>query len=150
MRRPVHIVIKYTSCDTVVFHYIQFSKFHTHTTGMTHFLEYQEYFLWGEGGRWVKGGRCVGLTTLLPSCADCLEIWEPQPPGTLRVCPGLYRDSFTSLPLPEGPSQQETFQPSTLAVIICVVTLTALPHPLFSSLSLSLSYSLMGKSRRTP
>jgi len=35
---------------------------------------------------WGKGGRCVGLTTLLPSCADCLEIWEPQPPGTLRVC----------------------------------------------------------------
>jgi hypothetical protein len=24
----------------------------------------------------------VGLTTLPPSCADCLEIWEPQPPGT--------------------------------------------------------------------
>jgi len=23
-------VIKYTSCDTVVFDYIQFSKFHTH------------------------------------------------------------------------------------------------------------------------
>ena len=38
------------------------------------------------GGKW---GRCVGLTTLPPSCADCLEIWEPQPPGTLRVCPGL-------------------------------------------------------------
>ena len=36
-----------------------------------------------------KGGRCVGLTTLPPSCADCLEIWEPQPPGTLRACPGL-------------------------------------------------------------
>ena len=28
-----------------------------------------------------KDGRCVGLTTLPPSCADCLEIWEPQPPG---------------------------------------------------------------------
>ena len=27
-----------------------------------------------------KGGRCVGLTTLPPSCADCLEIWEPQTP----------------------------------------------------------------------
>jgi hypothetical protein len=40
--------------------------------------------LWGG-----KGGRCVGLTTLPPSCADCLEIWEPQPPGTLRACPGL-------------------------------------------------------------
>ena len=36
-----------------------------------------------------KGGRCVGLTTLPPSCADCLEIWEPQPPGTLRACRGL-------------------------------------------------------------
>jgi len=36
-----------------------------------------------------KGGRCVGLTTLPPSCADCLENWEPQPPGTLRACPGL-------------------------------------------------------------
>jgi len=30
--------------------------------------EYQEYF------RVPKGGRCVELTTLLPSCADCLEI----------------------------------------------------------------------------
>jgi hypothetical protein len=29
--------------------------------------EYQEYFLGGG-----KGGRCVGLTTLPPSCADCL------------------------------------------------------------------------------
>jgi len=32
-----------------------------------------------------KGGRCVGLTTLPPSCAICLDIWEPQPPGTLRA-----------------------------------------------------------------
>ena len=23
--------------------------------------------------------------TLPPACADCLEIWEPQPPGTLRA-----------------------------------------------------------------
>ena len=34
-----------------------------------------------------KGGRCVELTTLPPSCADCLEILEPHPPGTLRVSP---------------------------------------------------------------
>ena len=46
--------------------------------------EYQDYFLGG------KGGRCVGLTTLSPSCADCLEIWESQPPGTLWACPGMY------------------------------------------------------------
>jgi len=37
----------------------------------------------------VKGGRCVGLTTLPPSCDDCLEIWEPEPSGALRTCPGL-------------------------------------------------------------
>ena len=32
--------------------------------------EYQEYLLGGEGS------RCIGLTTLPPSCADCHEIWE--------------------------------------------------------------------------
>jgi len=45
--------------------------------------EYREFFLVGKGGRWVR------LTILPPSCADCLEIWEPQPPGTLSACPGL-------------------------------------------------------------
>jgi len=34
----------------------------------------------------VKSGRCVGLTALPHSCADCLEIWEPQLPGNLRAC----------------------------------------------------------------
>jgi hypothetical protein len=48
--------------------------------------EYQEYFLGS------KGGRCVGLTTLPPSCADCLQVWEPQLPGILSACSGLYRD----------------------------------------------------------
>jgi len=41
------------------------------------------------GGGGGKGGRCVKLTTLEASCAECLEIWEPQPAGTLRACPGL-------------------------------------------------------------
>jgi hypothetical protein len=36
-----------------------------------------------------EDGRCVGLTTLPLSCADCLEIWEPQPPGTLIACTGI-------------------------------------------------------------
>jgi hypothetical protein len=51
--------------------------------------EYQEYSLGG------KGGRRVGLTTSPPSCADCLEIWKPQPPETLKTCSDLYRDCFT-------------------------------------------------------
>jgi len=42
-----------------------------------------KYFLWG------KGGRCIGLTSLPPACAECLEIWEPHPPATPRACPGL-------------------------------------------------------------
>jgi hypothetical protein len=53
--------------------------------------EEQEYFLED------KGGRCVRLANLPPSCANRLEIWEPQPPGTLRACPGLYRDCFAPL-----------------------------------------------------
>jgi hypothetical protein len=47
---------------------------------------------WGRGGG--KGDRCIGLTTLPPSCADRLEIWEPQLPGTLRSCPALYVNYF--------------------------------------------------------
>jgi hypothetical protein len=43
----------------------------------------QEYFLGGQGG------RCVGLTALPLSCADCFEIWETRPPGTLWACQGL-------------------------------------------------------------
>ena len=31
---------------------------------------------------WGKGGRSLGLTTLPPPCANCLEVWEPQPSGT--------------------------------------------------------------------
>jgi len=45
--------------------------------------EYQEYFLWS------KDGRCVGLTTLPPSCADCLEVWEPQTSANFRARLGL-------------------------------------------------------------
>jgi hypothetical protein len=41
--------------------------------------EYQEYFL-----KRIDG-QCAGLTTLPPSRAECLEIWEPQPPGDQKV-----------------------------------------------------------------
>ena len=66
--------------------------------------EYQEYFLRS------KGGRCVGLTTLPSSCADCHEIWDPRIPGTLRAFPVLYRDCFTF------------FFPDILPPYYCVVT----------------------------
>ena len=49
-----------------------------------------------------KGGRCVGMATLAPSCADCLEIWEPQPPGDVRACPRLHRNCFTSYMTPRS------------------------------------------------
>jgi hypothetical protein len=51
--------------------------------------EYQGCLLQGKNGRWL------GLTTLPPSCADCREIWELQPRGTLRASPGLYGNWFT-------------------------------------------------------
>jgi hypothetical protein len=31
----------------------------------------------------------VGLTTLTPLRAECHEIRDPQPAGTLRACPGF-------------------------------------------------------------
>ena len=42
-------------------------------------------------GIFSGGGGCkgVGLTTLPPSCADCLSIWEPQPPGNPRFNRGF-------------------------------------------------------------
>ena len=52
-----------------------------------------------------KGGLRVGQTTKPPSCADCLEIWESQPPGTLRACPGIALQCFTSFGLCSGNHQ---------------------------------------------
>ena len=45
--------------------------------------ESQEYFLG------VKGGLCAELTTLPPSCAECLKIWKNRPSGTLRAWPEI-------------------------------------------------------------
>jgi hypothetical protein len=50
--------------------------------------EYHEYFLGS------KVASELRLTNLLPSHADCLEILEPQPPGTLRLLSRPHRDYF--------------------------------------------------------
>ena len=45
----------------------------------------------------AKGGRCVGLTTLPPSCADCLEIWGLnllEPSGPVQACNGIALPPF--------------------------------------------------------
>jgi hypothetical protein len=75
---------------TAIFHWHN-PSFRTMGLVSTHPLtnDYQEYFLRG------KGGRCLRLTRLPPSCADCHEIWEPQPPANLGACPGSYRDCRT-------------------------------------------------------
>jgi hypothetical protein len=39
------------------------------------------------------------VTNLPPSCAAYPEILEPQTPGNLSACPGLYRDCFIDLNL---------------------------------------------------
>ena len=33
--------------------------------------------------------QCIRLTTLPSSCEKCFDIWEPQSPGTARVCPSM-------------------------------------------------------------
>jgi hypothetical protein len=57
--------------------------------------KYQKYnyFLGG------KSGRCMSLTILPPSYADCLEIWEPQPVGNIRAVHASIEIALT-LPLP--------------------------------------------------
>jgi len=37
-----------------------------------------------------KFGRCMGLTTLPPSCAKYLKVWKAQQlPGPLQACSGI-------------------------------------------------------------
>jgi hypothetical protein len=64
--------------------------------------EYQEYFLGGKNGQ-------SGLTTLPLPCANHHEIWDSQPPGTLRACPGLSRNCFTLIkaPFPQKDNLQD-------------------------------------------
>jgi hypothetical protein len=46
--------------------------------------KYQEYFLGG------KGGWCIGLTNLPPSCADCLgSLNLLEPSGPVKACNGI-------------------------------------------------------------
>jgi hypothetical protein len=54
---------------------------------------YRGFFLRG------KGCRCLGLTTLPPSCADCLKI---QHSGAHGACLGLFRESYTFTHLLSG------------------------------------------------
>ena len=42
--------------------------------------EYQKYLVGS------KDSQCVEVETLPASCADCLQIWQPQPSGTLWAC----------------------------------------------------------------
>ena len=61
----------FSSCCIGIFHWHNPSHLHCGPgiDSASDRNEYQEYFLGS------KGGRCVGRTTLPPSCADCLEIW---------------------------------------------------------------------------
>ena len=43
----------------------------------------------------TKGGLCLGLTTLPPSCEDCREILGASNSWSPGACPGLCRVSFT-------------------------------------------------------
>jgi hypothetical protein len=41
-----------------------------------------------------KGGWCVGLANLTPSCANVKKLWESKTPGAQTTCPGLWWDSM--------------------------------------------------------
>ena len=71
-----------------------------------------------------KCGRCIWLTTLSHSCAECLEILVPQPSGTLRGCRGLSRD-YT----PNSLTKCKTWQDSKPCTNSAGITLTMLDIP---------------------
>jgi len=61
--------------------------------------EYQEHFLGG------KGGRCVRLTTLPPTCAGVTKSGNPnflEPSGPFRVCNGTALTFMTGHEDPKG------------------------------------------------
>ena len=82
--------------------------------------EYQEYLLVG------KGGRCIGLTTWSPLCADCPEVWQPQPHGNpqglSRPVQGLQKNTcFVNLHTPPRVSPHSGyFIKRHCNVIMCV------------------------------
>jgi len=97
--------------------------------------EYQEYFVEG------TSGRCVGLTTLPHSCGDCLEVWEPQPPGTITACPGItlpffvYHIRCSPTKINAHNSEFLTHIPDSTLKTKCVLhtgTYGKRPQPLFS------------------
>jgi hypothetical protein len=75
-----------------------------------------------------KGGWCVRLTTSPPSRAECNEIWEPKPPGTLWATPGLLRDSCTFFMCTLLTEIRNTLQRdiATLKVLHCFILLGVL------------------------
>jgi hypothetical protein len=100
---------------TVIFHWHNPTG-RTMTLGLTHPLTEMSTRnnSWGS-----KGVRCVGLTTLPPSCADCLEIWELQPPrihwpvmGLLLNCLEFKRVRLHTVRL-ASPLSADIPQPST-------------------------------------
>ena len=72
-----------------------------------------------------KGGRCVGLTTLLPSCADCFQIWKPQnswnPQGLSRSATRIAAPLLTSI------LSRRTTTPGTFRCVLLCMTHKA--HP---------------------
>jgi hypothetical protein len=75
-----------------------------------------------------KGGRCVGLTTLSYSCADCLEIWEAStcwnPLGLSRPVMG-----FLYLFLPIAALMHYLLRSDVLLSASCCLSFSAAKKP---------------------
>jgi hypothetical protein len=50
---------------------------------------YHKYFLGGLGGLYSWAVRRADKLTTFMYSTNCLEVWDPQPPGILRACQGL-------------------------------------------------------------
>jgi hypothetical protein len=71
---------------------------------------------------WGKGGRCIGLTTLSPSCADFLKIRDPQPSGTLRSVMWLIYHWFYTANIKKHQVANATHGPKVRGVLFLLQT----------------------------
>jgi hypothetical protein len=74
-----------------IFHWINPSGRSMELDSFSYINKYQNFLLR------VKAARAYGWQTYHLHVPIVYKLWQPQPPGALGACPGLYRDSFNFL-----------------------------------------------------
>ena len=76
------------SLHHVIYSFRYYQRFHVNAVGLVKYYPRIRGSACTTNISWGgKGGRCIGLKILPPSCTDCFEIWESQPLVTMcKIC----------------------------------------------------------------